>query len=93
MKASNVEIAGVALCSEGAVRKARERHDFDDLGVLVGWVLAARFKALGVCGVDELVSRKEVNGIVVEMKRDMDAVLSDGVQVVPCGDDGYMGEF
>jgi len=54
MNATNIEIAKAALCSEGAVRKARERLDLDDLGVLLGWVLGQRVKELGLGGVDGL---------------------------------------
>jgi hypothetical protein len=54
MKATNMEIAKAALCSEGAVRKARERLDLDDLGVLLGWVLGQRVKEMGLGAVDGL---------------------------------------
>jgi hypothetical protein len=59
MKATNMEIAKAALCSEGAVRKARERLDLDDLGVVLGWVLGQRVKELGLGAVDGIAPQKE----------------------------------
>ena len=58
MKTTNIEIAESALCSEGAVRKAVERRKLDPESVcsVVGFVLAMRLKALGLCGVDDLPS-------------------------------------
>jgi len=56
MKATNMEIAKAGLCTEGAVRKARERLDLDDLEVLLGWVLGQRVRGLGLAAVDGIVS-------------------------------------
>ena len=59
MKASNVEIAKAALCSETAVRGAIQRGklDPDNLESVLGWVIAMRFKELGLGGLDDPIER------------------------------------
>jgi hypothetical protein len=58
MKATNIEIAGCALCSETAVRGAIERGRLDPsrLESVVGFVMGLRFKQLGISGGDDLVA-------------------------------------
>lgn len=55
MKATNVEIAKSALCSETAVRGAIERGklDTEDVDSVTGFVLAMRLKKRGIKGITE----------------------------------------
>lgn len=56
MNISNVEIAQVAMCSEGAVRKAVERRRLDPESLLsvMGFVFALRMKNMGMRSLDEV---------------------------------------
>ena len=57
MEIKNIEIASAALCTEGAIRKAIQRGlDTKSLDAVIGFVMALRFKQLGIGGADDLVA-------------------------------------
>ena len=66
MKATNIEIAKAGLCSETAVRGAIERGrvDPESLESVLGFVMAMRFKSLGIGGVDELASADPIERLM-----------------------------
>jgi len=56
MKITNIEIAGAALCTEGAVRAAVSKGKLDTSKIesVFGFILAGRSKAVGLEFMDDL---------------------------------------
>lgn len=54
MEIKNIDIARVALCSEGAVRKAKFDGKLESLEGVVSFCLAGRLKGVGIEFADEL---------------------------------------
>ena len=54
MEIKNIDIARVALCTEGAVRKAKHDGKMDSLEGVVAFCLAGRLKSVGIGFMDKI---------------------------------------
>jgi hypothetical protein len=88
---TNTEIAKSALCTEGAVRAASAggRLNTESLDSVVGFVLAMRFKELGICGMDYAEQKPEKKiGFGKEVSMENVSEVVEDLGYTPCGEDG-----